>query len=55
MRHDVQPTLLKRAERWAAPEPTARWREPSTGRLTSALAPLGDLPMYPSDEGLSLK
>jgi hypothetical protein len=41
MRHNVQTTLLKRAERWAAPEP--------------ARIPLGDRPMYSSDEGLSLK
>jgi hypothetical protein len=30
---------LERAERWAAPEP--------------ARIPLGDRPMYPSDEGLT--
>ena len=35
------------------PKPAARWRDSSTGRATSALAPSGDRPMYPSDEGSS--
>ena len=42
----------ERAERRAAPKPAARWRESSAGRLTSALAPSGDRPVYPPDEGL---
>ena len=42
----------KRAERRAAPKPAARWRDSSPGRITSALAPSGDRPMYSLDEGL---
>jgi hypothetical protein len=42
-----------RAERRAAPKPAARWHGPSTGRPMSALAPSGDRPTYPSDEGLT--
>ena len=42
----------ERAERRAAPKPAARWRVPPTGRHSSTLAPSGDRPMYPSDEGL---
>jgi hypothetical protein len=42
---------LARAERRAAPKPAARWRDSSTGRLTSALTPSGDRPAYSPDEG----
>jgi hypothetical protein len=42
-----------RAERPAAPKSAARWRDLSAGQLTSALAPSGDRPTYPSDEGQS--
>ncbi len=41
----------ERAERRAAPKPAARWRDPSTGRLTSALAPSGDRLRHSADEG----
>jgi len=34
-------------------KPAARWRDSSTGRITSALAPPGDRTTYPLDEGLS--
>ena len=34
-------------------KPAARWRDSSTGRITSALAPSAHRPMYPSDEGQS--
>jgi hypothetical protein len=43
--------MNQRTERWAAPEPVASWHESSTGRFVSALAPSGDRPTYPSDEG----
>ena len=42
----VRPQLAK---------PAARWRNPPTGRLASALAPLGDRPVYPPDEGLQAR
>ena len=44
-------TGRERTERRAAPKPAARWRNPPTGRLASALAPLGDRLTYPSGEG----
>ena len=40
MRHPMSTRL--RAERRAAPKPAARWRDASPGRITSALAPLGE-------------
>ena len=40
-----------RAERRAAPKPAARWRDSSTGRAMSALAPSGDRSTYSSSEG----
>jgi hypothetical protein len=46
-------TRLQRAERRAVPKPAVPWRDASTGRITSAVTPSGDRPMYSSDEGLS--
>ena len=51
MRHPVSP--WRRPERRGALKPAARWRDSSTGRITSALAPSAHRPMYPSDEGQS--
>jgi hypothetical protein len=42
---------MRRAERRAAPKPAVRSQETSLGRFLSTLTPLGDRPMYPSDEG----
>ena len=39
MKHPMP--IFLRAECRAAPKPAARWRESSTGRFTSALAPWG--------------
>ena len=43
--------LQARAERRAAPKPAARWRNPPTGRLASALAPLGAEPGHQASCG----